>query len=118
LSFSNPLVVSIGGTSHSLKKVNQDNFGSTYQKIGSGLEIVLSIRHSYENKKSDGSQMIRHNVDLSYTTFDTDGKPTVTQAYVVCRSLRGKDPVDATNVLDALGVLVDAQSAAIVDWES
>lgn len=109
--------VTIGGTAHSLKRINQDNYGSVYQKVAAGLEIVLSVRHSYESKKKDGSQVIRHNVDLTMTTYGVDNIPVVTQAYVICRSQRGKDPVDATNVLDALGVLVDAQSASIVDWE-
>jgi predicted component of type VI protein secretion system len=118
VSLDNPFVVTIGGTAHSLKRINQDNYGSVFQKLDTSLEIIMTVRHSYETRKPDGSQIIRHNVDLSYTVFDVDGKPTVYQAYVICRTPRGKDPVVATNVLDALGVLVDAESAAIVDWES
>jgi hypothetical protein len=118
MAFTNPMVVTIGGTAHSLKRINQDNNGSVYQKIATGLEIVLTVRHSYESKKADGSQIVRHNVDLSMTTYDVNGKADVTQAYVVARSVRGKDPVVATNILDALGVLVDAQSASIIDWEN
>lgn len=118
MSLDNPLVVTVGGTAHSLKRINQDNYGSVFQKLETSLEIILNVRHSYESKKPDGSQIIRHNVDLSYTVFDVDGKPTTYQAYVVCRSPRGKDPVVMTNVLDALAVLVDAESAALVDWET
>jgi hypothetical protein len=118
MAFANPQTVTIGGTAHSLKRINQDNFGAVYQKIATGLTIVMTVRHSYESKKADGSQIIRHNVDLTQTTYDVNGKAEVTQAYVVARSQVGKDPVVATNVLDALGVLVDAQSASIVDWDS
>jgi hypothetical protein len=119
MAITNPMSVTIGGTAHSLKRINQDNSGSVFQKIATNLEIILTIRHSYESKKADGSQIVRHNVDLSMTTYDaTTGKAEITQAYVVCRSPRGKDPATATSVLDALGVLVDAQSASIVDWEN
>lgn len=117
MAFANPQTVTIGGTAHSLKRFNQDNNGAVYQKIAAGLEITLTVRHSYESKKADGTQIVRHNVDLTMITYDVNGKAEVTQAYVVCRSVRGKDPVVATNVLDALGVLVDAQSASIVDWD-
>ena len=117
MAFTNPMVVTIGGTAHSLKRVNQDSYGAVYLKVATNLEIVLTIRHSYESKKADGSQIVRHNVDLTQTTYDANGKSDVTQSYVVSRSVRGKDPVVATNILDALGVLVDAQSASIVDWE-
>lgn len=117
MAITNPMSVTIGGTAHSLKRVNQDDNSAVFRKVAAGLLIDLSVRHSLENKKQDGTQVVRHNVDLSYTTYDVNNKPTLTQAYVVSRSVLGADPVVATNVLDALGVLVDAQSASIVDWE-
>lgn len=118
MAFANPLSITIGGTAHSLKRINQDNYGSVYQKLGDGLEIICNVRHTYENRKPDGSQMVRHNVEIVYTTYSETGIADSTIAYVVVRSKRGKDPVVATNVLDALGVLVDAQSSSIVDWET
>lgn len=118
MAIASPLSITIAGTTHSLKRVNQDNNGSTFLKVASGLEIQLTIRHSYEGKKSDGSQMVRHNVELSYTTYDVNGKPDTTLSYFVSRSRRGADPAVATAVLDALGAFADAQSASIVDWEN
>lgn len=115
LAFSNPHSVTIAGTAHSLKRISESNGVAVFQKIAANLEITLTIRHSRESKKADGSQIIRHNVELTQTTWDVNGKPEVTQTYVVSRSRVGADPAVVTAVLDALGVQVDAQSASIVD---
>lgn len=113
-----PLTVTIAGTAHALSLINQDNFGSKYFKKGTDLEISLSIRHSYENKDAAGVQMERHNVDLTYTTYDATGKPTVYQAYTVMRTRRGLASAQVVEVTKGLNTLVSAQAAAIANWES
>jgi HPt (histidine-containing phosphotransfer) domain-containing protein len=115
LAFSNPHVVTISGTAHSLKRISESAGVAVFQKIAASLEITLTLRHTRESKKADGSQIIRHNIELVMTTWDVNLKPEVTQVYAVSRSRVGADPAVVTAVLDALGVQVDAQSASLVD---
>lgn len=114
---SSPISITINGTTHSLSRINQDNFSSLYRKSVSGLEITCAIRHTYEGKVGD-AQYERHNVDLKYTTFGVDGKPTTYQVYTVLRTIRGLDPNVVKNVSAGLNGFVDTNAAAIVGWES
>lgn len=114
---TSPISVTIAGTAHSLSKVNQDNYSSTFKKKGAGYEVVLQIRHSSEAMKVDG-QFERHNVDLTYTTFDAELKPTSTQAYAVFRTKRGTDGQLLVDVAAALTGLVNSIATQVVAWES
>jgi hypothetical protein len=114
---TSPISVVIGAGTHSLSRINTDNFASTYFKKGSNYEVKLVVRHSYEGKTAQG-QIERHNADLTYTAFDAEGKPSVTQSYVVIRAPRGADGALAADVAEGLEAFVTANSAAIVAWES
>lgn len=114
---TSPLTLTIDGVAHSLSRVNNDNFGSTYLKKASNLEIRLDIRNSFEGK-SGSQQYERHVCDLQYTTWDVDGKPSTVQTYTHLRFLRGSDPVDGSNIAKGLAALVTAQIASIANWES
>lgn len=114
---TSPITVTIGGTAHSLARINQDNFGAVYLKQATGLEIQLTIRHTREGKAGP-NQMERHNVDLMYTTFDANGVPTTRQAYCVVRTPRGVDPLVAVNSMKGLAAFLDTNVAAVVAWES
>lgn len=114
---TSPISITIDGTAHSLSRVNNDNFGSTYLKKAAGLEIRLDIRNANESKSATG-QMERHICDLQYTTWDVDGKPTTIQTYTHLRFQRGIDPVSGSNVAKGLAAFVTANVAAIANWES
>jgi hypothetical protein len=114
---TSPISITIAGTAHSLSRINNDNFGSTYLKKAAGLEIRLDIRNANESKSGTG-QMERHIMDLQYTTWDVDGKPTTIQTYTHLRFQRGSDPVIASDVAKGLAASVTANIAAIANWES
>lgn len=114
---TSPISVTIGADTLSMKRINQDNFGSTYLAKGTGYEARMNVRHSYEGKNANG-QYERHNVDLQYTTFDEDGKPTLFQAYAVVRNVRGSSPTKAAEVANGLATFVASIDSEIVDWES
>lgn len=114
---TSPISVVIGATTHSLSRINTDNFASTYFKKGADYEVKMVIRHSYEGKTGQ-TQIERHNADLTYTTFDAEGKPSVQQSYVVIRTPRGSDGAVAAEVVEGLNDFITANAAAIVAWES
>lgn len=114
---TSPITITIDGVAHLLPRINNDNFGSTYLKKATNLEIRLDIRNSYESKTAAG-QVERHIADLTHTTWDANGIPTVTQTYQHIRLKRGADPVVAVNVAKALDAFVTANAAALVAWES
>lgn len=114
---TSPITITIDGVAHSLSRINQDNFGSVYLKKAANLEIRMNIRHSYEKAGAFG-QYERHNVDLTHTTWDGDGKATTTQSYQVIRALRGQAPKLAEDLTKALNAFSTANVGAVVAWES
>lgn len=114
---TSPITITIGGTAHSLSRVNQDNYSATYLKKATGLEVLLTLRHAYEGKAGKG-QMERHNADLKVTTWDVDGNPIINQAYSVTRIPRGADPVNGNDTTEALAAFLTANIAALTGWES
>lgn len=115
---SSPTTVTIDGTAHSLSKINQDNFGSIFRKIATGLQYDLQIRHTTENAKLGAPKVDRHNVDLKYTTFDSEGLPTVYQVYAVLRTPQGADPTIVEDMLVGFNTWLAANVAGVVGWES
>ncbi len=114
---TSPITITIDGVAHSLSRVNNDNFGSTYLKKATNLEIRLDIKNQNESKSAVG-QMERHICDLQYTTWDVDGKPTTIQTYTHLRFLRGADPASAANIAKGLASFVTTNIVAIANWES
>lgn len=114
---TSPITITIDGVAHELSRINNDNFGSVYLKKATNLEIRLEIRNSYESKNASG-QMERHIADLTYTSWDAEGFPTVTQTYQHIRTKRGSDPTVAVNVAKALDAFVTANADKMVNWES
>lgn len=115
---TSPITITINAIAHDLSRINQDNYQSVYLKKGTDYEFRLVIRHSYEGKKTDGSQMERHNVDFTHTTWDTEGQPVVRQCYMVMRNPRSLSTDDLEDNVAGLTTLINANVAAIVDWES
>jgi hypothetical protein len=114
---TSPIAITIDGVAHSLSRINQDNFSSVYLKKAAGLELRLTIRHSYEGKEGPG-QMERHNVDLLHLTWDVDGNVTTRQTYHVIRNPRGVDPDAVADDTVGLNTWLGANVAAICAWES
>jgi hypothetical protein len=115
---TSPTTVTVDGTAHSLSKVNQDNYSSTFIKKATGLEYKLSVRHQDEKAKLGAVVMERHNVDLTYTTFDVDGKPTVYQVYAVLRTPKGADPTIVEKLSVGFNTWLTANDGLIIGWES
>jgi hypothetical protein len=127
---TSPLSLTIGSVDYSLKKVNQDNFGSVYLDKGTtaGTEVKLTIRNTYEGVTNSPvpsnsaairrRQMQRTVIDLEVTKFDADGFPTIIQSYQHVRSARGSVVADAAAVAIALDNFVESNATALVSWES
>lgn len=115
--FASPITITIDGVAHQLSRINQDNYGSVYLKKATNLELRLAIRHSYEGK-SGPNQYERHNVDLTKTTWDANGIPTVTQSYAVYRSPRSVDPDVVADLTTGLNTWASANIVGLTTWES
>jgi len=115
---ASPTTVTIDGVAHSLSKINQDNYGSVYRKLDTGVQYDLTIRHQTETAKVGAVKMDRHNVDLKYTTFDAEGVPTVYQSYAVLRTPQGADPTIVEKLSVGLTTWLAANDGSIIGWES
>lgn len=69
--FANTLDFTIGSTTYTLKRVNQDSFGSEYKYSSATEALNLKIRHSDEPVGKDGIKMKRHNVFMEYIQYPT-----------------------------------------------
>lgn len=114
---ANTLTLTINAVAKVLTRINQDNYGSEYRLVTASERITLKIRHSTQT--TAGVIYDQHNVLVSWTKIPT--APAVPYTMTVSSTLRGplgSDPADLDNLSDALGVLVAAQLAAIVQGDS
>jgi len=125
---TSPITLTIGAQAYSLKLKNQDNYGSVYMDNSSvaGTEVKLQIKHSYESKPKSqlsgsgyvSTQMERHVADLTVTTFDANGFPTVIQTFTHIRNKRGATVGLVGDVAQALAVWANTNADNLVAWEA
>lgn len=125
---TDPMVITIGAQAYSLKKKNQDKYGSEWldNTTVAATEVKVKVSHSLEGKPKasiSGSgyvnqQYERHIIDLTVTKFDVNGFPSVTQSYTHIRNLRGSTVGTVGDIAQALAVYVNAQADALVAWEN
>lgn len=114
---SSPITITIDGVAHQLVSTNDGNPGSVYLKKTSTMELRCVVRHAYEGK-TGASQFERHNVDLTQTTWDVDGKPVITQSYMVFRTPRNVDSDRLAKQVTGFNTFVSANVTKFVGWES
>jgi hypothetical protein len=120
--FNNTLTLTVNSVAKVLTRINQDNYGSEYKLVSATEQFVLKIRHSKQTSKNSAGTPIpfdSHNVFVEHTVFGTPTVPEVVRtASVTVRVQKGDDPAQADFLSDALGVLVAAQMAGLVQGES
>lgn len=125
---ADPQTITIGAQAFSLKKKNQDNFGSTWMDNTTvpGTEVRLTIRNAYEGKPKTApsatglvqTQFERHIADLLVTITDVNGFVKSTQSYTHIRNLKGANVTDVGNVGQALSAWITTNADALVAWDS
>lgn len=112
-------IKSLTNTDVVLKKINQDAYSGEYFKRDGTTEYRVKTRHTNESPKAGALPMVRHNVDITVTTFPSDGGPnSVVQAYMVLRyPLGGSDTAMGYIINDLLDVVGDNKSG-ILGWET
>lgn len=114
---ANTLTLTINSVAKVLTRVNQDNYGSEYRLVSASERIILKIRNSTQTVK--GVVFDSHNVMVEWTKIPASpATPTVLTASTTLRGQVGTDPAELDYLSDALGVLVAAQAAAIVQGDS
>lgn len=114
---ANTLTLTVNSVAKVLTRINQDNYGSEYRLLSATEKYVLKIRHS--SQVSGGKSFDVHNVLVEHTVFATvSALETKMTASVTLRGQVGTDPAALDYLSDALGVLVAAQAAALVQGES
>lgn len=112
------VIKDLAGSNLTLKKINQDAYSGEYFKRVGATEYRLKVRHSQENPKQ-GLPMNRHNVEITATTFATDGTPPViVQAFMVFRNPLGGVDAQAIAITDGLTAIYAANEAALMGWET
>jgi hypothetical protein len=114
---ANTLTLTINSVAKVLTRINQDNYGSEYRLVAASERIVLKIRHS--KSSSGGAQFDQHNVLVEWTKIPASpATPTVMTVSTTLRGQFGTDPVELDYLSDALGVLVAANAASIVQGDN
>lgn len=65
----NILAGGFGGTSVTLKKINQDNYAAEYLHRDDYGEIRLKVRHTVESSIGGAAPLDRHNVEMERIIF-------------------------------------------------
>jgi hypothetical protein len=114
--FANTLTLTVNSVAKVLTRVNQDNYGSEYRLKSAAESYVLKIRHS--TQLSGGVTFDVHNVLVEHRVFatSTDLEKIMTVSTTL-RGSSGHDPIALDYLSDALGVLVAAQAAGLVQGE-
>lgn len=114
---ANTLTLTINSVAKVLTRINQDNYGSEYRLMSTSERITLKIRHSTQT--SGGAVFDQHNVLVEW--LQIPAAPATPVTLTVSTTLRGQfghDPAALDNLSDALGVLVAANLAAIVQGDN
>jgi hypothetical protein len=121
-----------GGATNTLKKINQDSYGSEYLARGSVGEVRMKVRHSTESNASVMSVPFeRHNVELTRVYY-ADGSTYLEDTYIVMSfTLRTPKTLAAGTTADWVhgllhwignaaltGTADDDRIADLVYWES
>lgn len=116
MAFAATITLTINAVAKVLDRINQDNFGSTYRLRSDTELITLKIRHSTDNKESDGISMERHNVFVEHVIFATPTTARFRSSYTM--TIRGGDQQAlslAGNLAKAVGTWVSTTSYAAID---
>jgi hypothetical protein len=120
--FTDPISTTLDAVSVDLKRINQDNNGSTYfARIAEddpipASDVTMRIAHSEEGKTSDRKE--RHRVDVTRTYFPTDGSPSYTvQAYCHMIHPKGLETAELLDLATSLTTFVAAEADDLIDRE-
>jgi len=114
------LSVTLDGVTHTLNRINQDNYTARYYLNLASKEITFNIRHSWETAKGVVRPFERHQCELIYTEFDPAGLNDKTYtASTVIRLQKASDPDMAEKVaLSLCGTLSAVLVDKVVGWQS
>jgi len=114
---ANTLTLTVNSVAKVLTRINQDNYGSEYRLLSATERYTLKIRHA--SQTAGGNKFDSHNVFVEHVVFATPtvGEKTMTVSSTL-RGQQGTDPVALNKLSDALGALVAAQAAALVQGEA
>lgn len=109
MAFADPLVITIGGATKNLPRIDSGRMASEYY-LGEATQSFRAFVRSQELKKeSDGRSRVRHNISLRQTVYST---PTtselVRQSSVVIEHYVGDDPAVFDDVALAVAGMVTA----------
>lgn len=69
--FTEPIVLPHADGNQSLRRINNDNYGSEYLKKNTLDEYQMKIRHSTMTDKASGQVYDRHNVEVTQVIYAT-----------------------------------------------
>jgi effector-binding domain-containing protein len=118
---ANTLVVPVNSVNKTLKRINQDQYSTTYYLHEASEEFTVNIRHSKESPQKDGTVFDRHNVELIHTVFATGSDPAYTRVvYIVARNTRSDDYTEVGYDIAAVADIIKASGniADLLAWVS
>jgi len=114
---ANTLTLTVNSVAKVLTRINQDNYGSEYRLTSASERITLKIRHT--SPTSGGVKFDQHNVLVEWTQIPASpALPLTLTASTTLRGQVGTDPAQLDSLSDALGVLVAANLATIVQGDN
>lgn len=120
MAFTDPLVVSIGGSNKNLSRINSGDGQSDYRYTDATQLITALIRNTTTKPQSDGRSKERHTISLRQVVFATSTTPELTrQASMTIEHFVGDDVTAYDDLALAVGTLASAANIAkLANFES
>jgi hypothetical protein len=101
MSFGSTLTLTVNSVAKVLNRINQDNYGSEYYLRSTLDEYRVKIRHSKEKANPDGTQLDRHNIEVTQIIYATSTTPVVTRQFYIVARVPTNDDLTAAGYLFA-----------------
>lgn len=112
MAFADPIVVSLGGASKNLVRIDSGRFTSEYRLVEATQEFRLLIRNQELKAGADGRVKTRHNMSLRWVVYATATTPQwEREAQLTATKIAGDDITLWDDVILAISALGTAPNA-------
>lgn len=113
MAFADPMVVSIGGASKNLVRIDTGKYASEYKLVEPTQEFTMLIRNTDLKKETDGRYKIRHNISLRQRIFATSTtSEVIRQTSITIEHYAGDDVTAYDDVALAIAAVVTVPNVA------
>lgn len=121
MAFGSTLTLTVNSVAKVLNRINQDNYGSEYYLRSTLDEYRVKIRHSKEAPAKDGTQLDRHNIEVTQIIYATSTTLAVQRQFYIVARLPTNDDLTVAGYLFAASAAYFGNATVesdLLTWQS